>query len=388
MRDPVVVSYARTPFARSFVGGLSKASEFDLANTVLRAVIDRSGADSGSIDNIMLGEVLQGGGCIARYSALDLGLPPDTPGFAIGGWCASGMIAINQAVATIRSGMGKCIIAGGLNSPSASPLAGPNFLQTGVADMAVAPMHPGIGEMPALDLAFTLGEGTAKEFGLTREEIDEWALRAHTLAAAAVDDGLLEPETVPVEVGDVAVAHDELPWRDITEESLRAMDSFIGAECTVTVANQTGLTDGAAAVMVCDRDFADDNGLTPLAEVIGWSIVGSEPERATGAAITATRRALDAVSLRADEVDLFELHDSYASIGIAYERSLEIDRDRLNVYGGGLALGHPYAASGTRVVGTLINALQRRGGGVGTGAIVSAGGLGAAMVLNVLAPAA
>ena len=388
MRDPVVVSYARTPFARSFIGGLSKASEFDLAGAVISGVIDRSGADRASIDNILLGEVLQGGGCIARYSALDLGLPPDTPGFAIGGWCASGMIAIHQAVATIRSGMGRCIIAGGVNTPSASPMAGPKFLETGIADMAVAPMHPGIGEMPALDLAFTLGEGTAKEFGLTREEIDEWAIRAHTLAATAVDDGLLKPETVPVEVGGVTVTEDELPWRDASAESLRAMDSFIGSDCTVTVANQTGLTDGAAAVMICDREFADDQGLTPLAEVIGWSVVGSEPARATTATITATQRAMDGVGLEVENVDLFELHDSYASIGIAYQRALEIDRNRLNVYGGGLALGHPYGASGTRVAVTLINALQRRGGGVGVGAIVSAGGLGAALVLNVLAPAA
>lgn len=388
MRDPVVVAYARTPFARSFIGGLSKASEFDLASAIISGVIDRSGVDTAAIDNIMLGEVLQGGGCIARYSALDLGLPPDTPGFAIGGWCASGMIAIQQAVASIRSGMAECVIAGGLNTPSASPLAGPNFLQTGVADMAVAPMHPGIGEMPALDLAFTLGEGTAKEFGLTRDEIDEWALRAHTLAAAAVDEGMLEPETVPVQVGGAAVTEDELPWRDITAESLTAMDSFIGQDCTVTVANQTGLTDGAAAVMICDRQFADERGMTPLAEVIGWSTVGSEPARATGATITATQRALDAVGIGVADVDLFELHDSYASIGIAYQRTLDIDRDRMNVYGGGLALGHPYAASGTRVAGTLINALQRRGGGVGLGAIVSAGGLGTAVVLNVLAPVA
>jgi acetyl-CoA C-acetyltransferase len=388
MRDPVVVSYARTPFARSFIGGLSKASEFDLAGAVISGVIDRSGIDRNSIDNILLGEVLQGGGCIARYSALDIGLPPDTPGFAIGGWCASGMIAIHQAVAMIRSGMGKCIIAGGLNTPSASPMAGPKFLETGIADMAVAPMHPGIGEMPALDLAFTLGEGTAKQFGLTREEIDEWALRAHTLATTAVDGGLLQPETVPVDVGGVTVTQDELPWRDVTLETLSAMDSFIGSECTVTVANQTGLTDGAAAVMICDRDFADEHGLTPLAEVIGWSVVGSEPERATAATITATQRAMDGVGLQVENVDLFELHDSYASIGLAYERSLELDRDRLNVYGGGLALGHPYGASGTRVALTLINALQRRGGGTGVGAIVSAGGLGAAVVLNVLAPAA
>jgi acetyl-CoA acetyltransferase family protein len=388
MREPVVVSYARTPFARSFIGRLAKASEFDLAGAVISGVIDRSSVDANAIDSILLGEVLQGGGCIARYSALDLGLPPDTPAFAIGGWCASGMIAIHQAVATIKSGMGRCIIAGGLNTPSASPLAGPNFLETGVADMPVAPMHPGIGEMPALDLAFTLGEGTAKQFGLKRDEIDEWALRAHTLATSAVDEGLLESETVGVEVGGVMVTDDELPWRDVTEETLRGMDSFIGSDCTVTVANQTGLTDGAAALMICERDFAESQGMTPVAEVIGWSVVGSEPEQATKATITATRRALDGVGLQVDDVDLFELHDSYASIGIAYERTLEISRDRLNIYGGGLALGHPYGASGARVAVTLINALQRRGGGVGVGAIVSAGGLGTAVVLNVLASAA
>ena len=128
MTNPVVVAYARTPFTRSLVGGLANVSEFDLASTVIREVINRSGVDPELIDNIVLGEVLQGGGCIARYSALDMGLPLDTPAVAVGGWCASGMMAMHQAVATIKAGMGKCVIAGGLNTPSASPLAGPKNL--------------------------------------------------------------------------------------------------------------------------------------------------------------------------------------------------------------------------------------------------------------------
>lgn len=388
MTNPVVVAYARTPFTRSLVGGLANVSEFTLASTVIRAVIERSGADPDWIDNIVLGEVLQGGGCIARYSALDMGLPPDTPAVAIGGWCASGMMAMHQAVATIRAGMGKCVIAGGLNTPSASPLAGPHFAATGITDTQIAPMHPGIGEMPALDLARTLGEGTARTFGLTREEVDEWAARAHGLASDAIDGGVLDAEKVTVMVDGSPVFDDELPCRDFTVANLSALTSFLGEDCTVTPGNQTGLTDGAAATMICDRDFADTRGLTPLAEVVGWSVVGSEPERATEASITATRRALESAGISPDAVDLFDVHDSYASIGIAYERSLDIDRDRLNVHGGGLALGHPYGASGTRVAGTLINELQRRGGGIGAGAIVSAGGLGAALVLNVLAPAA
>lgn len=386
MPGAVVVAYARTPFTRSLVGGLAKASEFELANAVIRGVIDRSGLDPTLIDTIVMGEVLQGGGCIARYSALDLGLPPDTPAYDVGGWCTSGMVAMHQAVASIRAGMAHCVIAGGLNTPSQSPLAGPHFATTGITDTPIAPMHPGIGEMPALDLALMLGEGTATQFGLSRAEVDEWAARAHSLACDASEGRVLDAEKIAVDVGGQTVFDDELPSRDLTQDALSAMDSFLGENCTVTPGNQTGLTDGAAAVLICEREFALSHGMTPLAEIIGWSVVGSSPEGATEATVTATRRALDVAGVDIGEVDLFDVHDSYASIGVAYERSLRIDRDRLNVHGGGLALGHPYGASGTRVAGTLINELQRRGGGLGTGAIVSAGGLGAALVLDVLPP--
>jgi acetyl-CoA C-acetyltransferase len=247
-------------------------------------------------------------------------------------------------------------------------------------------MHPGIGEMPALDLALMLGEGTATQFGLSRAEVDEWAARAHSLACDASEGGVLDAEKVAVDVGGQTVFDDELPSRDLTQDTLSAMDSFLGENCTVTPGNQTGLTDGAAAVLICEREFALTHGMTPLAEITGWSVVGSSPEGATEATVTATRRALNVAGVDVGEVDLFDVHDSYASIGVAYERSLRIDRERLNVHGGGLALGHPYGASGTRVASTLINELQRRGGGVGAGAIVSAGGLGAAVVLNVLPP--
>ncbi|AFM19598.1 acetyl-CoA acetyltransferase [Mycolicibacterium chubuense NBB4] len=386
MPDAVVVAYARTPFTRSLVGGLAKASEFELASAVIRGVIDRSGLDPALIDTIVLGEVLQGGGCIARYSALDLGLPLDIPAYDVGGWCTSGMVAMHQAVAGIRAGMARCVVAGGLNTPSQSPLAGPHFATTGITDTPIAPMHPGIGEMPALDLALMLGEGTATQFGLTRAEVDDWAARAHALACEAHEGGVLDAEKVAVDVGGAAVFDDELPSRDLTLEALASMNSFVGEDCTVTVGNQTGLTDGAAAVLICEREFALAHGMTPLARITGWSVVGSTPEGATEATITATRRALDVAGVDVGAVDLFDVHDSYASIGVAYERSLGVGRDRLNVHGGGLALGHPYGASGTRVASTLINELQRRGGGVGAGAIVSAGGLGAAIVLDVMPP--
>jgi acetyl-CoA acetyltransferase family protein len=384
--DAVIVSTARTPFARSFSGGLAKASEFDLAKAAVAGALTRSGLDAEDVDNIMLGEVYQGGGCIARYTALDLGLPPDLPGVAIGGFCVSGMMAIQHAVAAVRSGMHRCVIAGGVTSISQSPLVTPSFLQTGILEQQCSPSHPDAGDAPAMDLVLTLGEGTAKLFDLTREEVDEWAYRAHKLAIDAIDRGLLDNEKVPVEVESTAVIDDDLPHRGLSREFFRDMDSFLGPGCSVTVGNQTALTDGAAAVVLCDSEFANSHSAPVLAEIIGWSCTATEPRSATKAAITASRRALEVAGITLDEVDLFEVQDSYASIGVAFERALELDRDKINVYGGGLALGHPYAASGTRVAGTLINALQRRGGGYGLGTIIGAGGVATAIALHVREP--
>jgi acetyl-CoA acetyltransferase family protein len=383
MADAVIVSSARTPFARAFSGALADVSEFDLAKAAIAGSLNRSGIDATLVDNVMLGEVYQGGGCIARYAALDLGLPAEIPGVAIGGFCTSGMMAVHHAVAAVRSDMHRCVIAGGVSSISQSKYLTPKFLQTGVMEQECSPSHPGIGDAPILDLVITLGEGTAKMFGLAREDIDEWAYRSHRLAVAAIDEGIFDTEKVPVEVGPKSAIDDELPHRGLDLQLLSSMDSFMGPGCTVTVGNQTALTDGASAVMVCDREFARTQGIPVRAEVTGWSCTAAEPAAAISAAVRATRAALKVAGNSIDDVDLVEVHDSYASIGLAFERALELDRDRINVHGGGLALGHPYAASGTRVVGTLINALERRGGGLGVGAIIGAGGVATAIVLNV-----
>lgn len=386
MNEVVIISSARTPFARSFSGALTEVSEFDLAKSAVAAALTRSAVDAANVDNIMLGEVYQGGGCIARYAALDLGLSPEIPGVAIGGFCTSGMMAVQHAVAAIRSGVHRCVIAGGVSSVSQSPFVTPSFLQTGILEQTCSPSHPNAGASPVMDLVMTLGEGTAKLFDLSRDDVDEWAYRAHRLAVAAIDDGIFDAEKVAVELGTKEAVDDELPHRGLDLEFFRSMDSFLGPGCTVTVGNQTALTDGAAAMVLCDLDFATSHDAPVLAEVIGWSCTATEPDTAMTAAVTASRRALEVAGIGLDDIDLFEVQDSYASIGVAFERALELDRDKINVYGGGLALGHPYAGSGTRVVGTLINALQRRGGGYGLGAIIGAGGVATAVVLNVPAP--
>jgi acetyl-CoA C-acetyltransferase len=387
VNEVVVISSARTPFARSFSGALAEVNEFELAKYAVSAALSRSAIDSAEVDNVMLGEVYQGGGCIARYTALDLGMSPEVPGVAIGGFCTSGMMAIQHAVAAIRSGIHRCVIAGGVSSVSQSPFVTPSFLQTGILEQVCSPSHPNAGASPVMDLVMTLGEGTAKFFNLSRDDIDEWSCRAHHLAVAAIDDGVFDTEKVAVELESKTAFDDELPHRGLDLEFFRSMDSFLGPGCTVTVGNQTALTDGAAAMVLCDLEFARSRNAPVLAEVIGWSCTATEPDEAMVAAVTASRRALQVAGLELDEIKVFEVQDSYASIGVAFERALELDRDKINVFGGGLALGHPYAGSGTRVVGTLINALQRRGGGYGLGAIIGAGGVATAVVVNVPASA-
>lgn len=376
MHDAVIVSAVRTPFTRAFSGALSDTSEFDLAKAVLRGAVEAPGLQAEAIDEIALGEVYQGGGCIARFAGLDLGLPVDTPGVAIGSFCSSGMVAIHHAVAAVRSGMKRCVIAGGVTSLSAAaPAAAPKF----------SPSHPGSTGDPASDLTFNLGEMTARKLGVSREDIDEWAYRSHSTAIDAIDRGLLAGEHISVEstgrvIPDVT---DELPRRDLTPAALADLEPVLGPGHTVTVGNQTGLTDGAAALAVCSRSYAAEYGLKPLAIIRGWANVGAEPNEAMAAALTAARRGMQVAGLRTDDVTRFEVHDSFAVLGLAFERGLDLDRDKINVLGGGLALGHPFAASGARVAVTLVNSLQRAGGGTGVGVILGAGGIATALALEV-----
>ncbi|WP_067720947.1 thiolase family protein [Nocardia yamanashiensis] len=377
MHEAVIVSAVRTPFTRAFSGALSDCSEFDLAKAVVRGAIQRPGLHPETIDEIALGEVYQGGGCIARYVGLDLGLPVDTPGVAIGSFCSSGMVAIQHAVAAVRSGMKHCVIAGGVTSVSVSA-------DPATAPKTWSPSHPGSSGEPATDLTFNLGEMTARRLGLGRAEIDAWAYRSHSTAVAAIDDGLFEVEHTPVAQGDRVIAGpDELPRRDLDPAALAELEPVLGPGHTVTVGNQTGLTDGAAALAVCSRAYAEEYGLRPLAVIRGWASVGAEPNEAMGAGLVAARRSMQVAGLRADAVTRFEIHDSFAVLGLAFERGLDLDRDKINVLGGGLALGHPFAGSGARVAVTLVHSLRRDGGGTGVGVILGAGGAATALALEV-----
>ena len=390
--DAVIVTTVRTPIGRS---GRSMAAMtiHDIGMQTVAGAVAASGIDPGDIEDLVLGEVLQGGGCTARYVANALGLPPDTPGGAVQRQCATGMMAVQDAAANIRSGMADAVVAGGVESMTRGPLM---FEKSpypfGGVERFMPPSHPDSAEAPNTNMLITVGENTARECGITREESDYWSYHSNIRAAAAADDGRFAEEIVPVQVpagrGEtVTVSTDEHPRRDTTLEKLAALPSLSGPDGQVTAGNSSGIADGGAALVLTSRAYAERHGLEPLATVLSWNSCGIEPARTGLAPTVCVPRALARAGLSESDVALVEINEAFATMAVACSRKLGFPHDIVNVNGGAVGIGHPIAASGARILVTLIHELRRRGGGVGVGTLCAGGGMGSATVLEVHAPA-
>ena len=391
MSDAVIVAAIRTPIGRAG-RGLAGLSLQGIGSQTVAAAIATAGLDANDIDDLLIGEVLQGGGCTARFIANDLGLPTDTPGGAVQRQCATGMMAVQDAAAQIRSGMAQVIVAGGIESMTRSPaLFAKAPVPFGVMQQFIPPSHPDTPDAPNMNMLITVGENTARECGITREESDHWSYHSNLRAAAAADDGRFASEIVPVTVpvgrGETAtLSVDEHPRRDTTLEKLAALPSLTGPDGQVTAGNSSGIADGGAAVVVVGRDYADAHGMEVLATIRSWNSCGIEPARTGLAPTIAVPRALQLAGLDVSDVDLVEINEAFATMSVACSRKLGFSHDIVNVNGGAVGIGHPVAASGTRILVTLIHELRRRGGGIGVGTLCAGGGMGSATVLEVSAP--
>ena len=391
MGDPVVVSAVRTPIGRANRGGLVDVDVFELAKVVVGESLKASNVPAEDLQDLVLGEVLQGGGNVARHTATDLGLD-HVPGAAVQRACASGLQALNTVSADIRSGMTRAAIAGGSESMTRAPqvFRTRRGAYSGVEPW-ISPTHPDSPEAPNLNMGVTVGENAAEEVGVSREEQDEWAYHSHQRALAAIDDGRMAEEIVAVEVPagrreTRVVDTDEQPRRDTSVESLAQLPAMFKAGGTVTAGNASGINDGAAAMVVVDEDHARDRGLEALAVVRGWAAVGVEPRRTGLAPSEAIPLAVERAGLRLDDISLFEINEAFAAMAVASSRVLGLDHEVVNVNGGAVGLGHPVACSGARIVVTLIHELRRRGGGYGVASLCAGGGLGAATVIEVPKP--
>jgi acetyl-CoA C-acetyltransferase len=393
MPGSVIVSSARTPIGK-LSGSLASFEATDLGGHAIAAALERAGIPGDGVDYVIMGQVLQAGAgqMPARQAAVKGGVPMSTPSMTVNKVCLSGIDAIYLADQMIQAGDADVVVAGGMESMTKAP-----YLLT----KAREGYRMGNGEIfdsmisDGLWCAFDavhMGAGTERYTqelgGITREQQDELAAQSHERAAAAAKEGRFS-EIAPIEIpqrrGDpVLVDTDEGVRPGTTPDSLGSLRAAFAADGSITAGNASQISDGGAAVVVTSRAKAEELGAAPLAELVSFGMVaGPDPSLLTQPS-RAIRRALDKTDLDVGDLDLFELNEAFAAVGLASMRELGIGDDVVNVNGGAIALGHPIGASGARVVLTLIDELRRRGGGLGSAALCGGGGQGEAVIVRAL----
>src|SRR5215469_7875124 len=392
-REAVIVSGARTAIGTAYRGSLADVDALELGTRAVAEAVRRSGLDLDLVDDVVMGESLYGGGDIGRYAAIEAGLV-NAPGIAHNRHCASGLAALQTAASSIMAGMDRVVVAGGVQSSSTAPKTSRRVPGTDTWEEDwLAPSHRETPDAPIRDMTITVGWNAAVRAGLSREEMDAWAYRSHQRAIAGIDSGAFEAEIVPISVtrrdgSSVTFAVDEHPKRTSTPEKLASLKPLHPEieGFSITAGNAAGVNDGAAALVVTSRSFAQAHGLEPLAVIRAWASAGVAPADTGLAPSLAIPRVLERAGLAIGDVSLWEINEAFASVPIAVTRELGIDDEIVNVLGSGCSLGHPVAMTGTRMVLTLIHELRRRGGGTAVAAMCAGGGMASALVLDVPAP--
>jgi acetyl-CoA acyltransferase len=389
MPDAVIVAGARTAIGTARKGTLLDVSAFDLAKYAMGEALKRSGVPASDVDDAQMGEVLQGGGDIARHAAIELGLL-EVPGVALNRHCASGMAAVQGAAASIIAGMDKVVIAGGAESMSTTPMVSKRRLGSDEFAQWMSPSHPEQPDAPAFDMSITVGYNTAQAAGLNRADCDAWAYRSHVRAVQAIDEGRLEEEIVPIEVTrrdgtTIVFDTDEHPRRDSTMEKMASLKPLHPEieNFPITAGNASGLNDAGAALMIVSSDYAQAHGLQPMAKITSWASTGTNPRDTGLGPILSIPKALERGGRSVSDVDLIEINEAFSSVPLAACRKLGLSEDITNVSGSGCSLGHPVAATGARMIITTMYELRRRGGGLGVASMCAGGGMGSATVFEV-----
>jgi acetyl-CoA C-acetyltransferase len=393
MAGSYIVAGARTPIGK-MSGALSSFSAADLGGFAIKAALERAGVKPEEVEHVIMGQVLMAGqGQVpSRQAASKAGIPMSVPSVNVNKVCLSGLNSIYLADQMIRNGEADIVVAGGMESMTNAPylaMGARGGFRYGHTELADAIIKDGL--WCAFD-ACLMGLGTERYTagGISREEQDDAAMKSNQRAAAAIAAGKLADEIVPVAVpqrkGDpVMVTNDEGVRADTTMESLGGLKPAFDKAGTITAANASQISDGGSAVVVMSRKAAEARGVKPLGEILGYGMVAG-PDNASllHQPARSILRALDRAGMKVSDVDLFELNEAFAAVGIASMRELGITDDVVNVNGGAIALGHPIGMSGNRLALTILHELRRRGGGVGAAALCGGGGQGDAIIVRSL----
>jgi acetyl-CoA acetyltransferase family protein len=390
--DVVILGGARTPFG-SFGGALRDVSAVELGAVAARGALCRAGVSAGEVEHVVFGNVIQqsgGDAYLSRHIGLRAGCTTETPALTVGRACGSGLQAIVTAAQQILVGDAGVVLAGGTESMSGQPHIvrgarwGLKFRAGAFEDnlwLALVDSHCN------LPMAAT-AENLAKQYDIGRTEQDEFAYRSHQAAAAAQQAGHLAAEIVPVPITTrgktLDVTRDEHIKPETTVDKLSTLPPAFASDGTVTAGNASGINDGAAAVVVASRAAAERLGRAPLGRIVSWATAGVDPTIMGIGPVPASRRALERAGLSIADLDLIEINEAFAAQYLAVERELKLPRERTNVNGGAIAIGHPVGASGARLTLTLLHELRRRGGRYGLASLCIGGGQGIAMVVEAL----
>ncbi|HEY7891502.1 MAG TPA: acetyl-CoA C-acetyltransferase [Solirubrobacteraceae bacterium] len=391
MPKTVILGTARTPVGK-MGGGLSSLDATQLGAVAIEAALQRSGVEPEQVDHVIMGQVLQAGqGQIpSRQAQIKAGIGKEVSSETINKVCASGLRASVLLDQAIRAGDVQVGVGGGMESMSCAPylLPGARFgFRMGDVKALDAMVHDGLTNPFSGKQMFVEATEISDELEITRADLDRWALRSHELALKATDEGRLAEEIVPVTVkgrkGDTVVEIDEGPRRDTSLEKLAALPGLIGKEGSHTAGNSPGVNDGGGALVLACDEWASANGHEALAEIVAHAQSANDFAYLATTPASAAKKALEKAGLKAEDIDLWEINEAFASVTLNSIRVLGIDEDKVNVNGGAVALGHPIGASGARILGALVHELRRRGGGYGCAAICSGGGQGDALILKV-----
>lgn len=391
-RQVVFLTALRTPFG-TFGGSLKGLSATELGIVAARAAVERAGVDAGEYGQVFFGNVIQTSAdavYLARHVGLNAGLPAEVPAMTLNRLCGSGFQAVIDGAEDILYGGSRVCLTGGTESMSQAPhvVRGARWgLRLGPA----VPFEDSLWEaLTDTYCGFSMAqtaENLADEYDLTREEVDAYALRSQRLAAAAWEEGRFADEVIPVTLlqrgQEVEFARDEHMRPDTTAEGLASLRPYFKKDGLVTAGNASGIGDGAAALVISDSEFADAHGLKPMGRLVSWGVAGVPPRIMGIGPAPAARKALDRAGLTLADMDVIEVNEAFAPQYVAVEKELGLDRERVNVNGGAIALTHPLGATGARITTHLLHELARRGGGIGLGSACIGGGQGIAVVVQV-----
>jgi acetyl-CoA acetyltransferase family protein len=388
--DVVILGGARTPMAE-YVGAFKDVSALELGAHAARAALERSGVQPAWIDHVVMGNALQTSGDAiygARHVGLKAGLPVEVPALTVNRLCGSGIQSVVSAMQMIRLREARIALAGGMENMSQAPhviRGARSGLRLGEGKLEDSLMVALLDTQCGLYMAQT-SDNLSRRHGIGREEMDAYALRSQKATAAAMGRGVFKDEIVAVDVPQgrktVRVEADDHPRPETTLEGLAALKPAFGKDGFVTAGNASGIVDGAAALVIAGRDEAQRRGLQPMASIVSWGVAGVPPEIMGIGPVPASRKALEAAGLSLKDIDLVEVNEAFAGQYLAVEKELGLDRDRTNVNGGAIALGHPLGATGTRLLLTLAYELRRRKGRYGLATACIGGGQGIAMIVK------